>query len=85
MIYSMTFQNYFLIKKEYKTRDVKEILSNKLDLTEEFLLYPTVSYANKDNYLESFTDKDFVKENTYPNKNDDGFVYNLTNNHDRKN
>lgn len=39
----------------------------------EFLLYPTVSYANKDNYLDSFSDKEFVKENTYPSKNDDGF------------
>lgn len=38
----------------------------------EFLLYPTVSYALKDNYLESFQDdyKDFVKENSLPNKKD---------------
>lgn len=39
----------------------------------EFLLYPTVSYANKDNYLDSFSDKKFVKENTYPNKENDKF------------
>ena len=34
----------------------------------EFLLYPTVSYANKDDYLDSFkeSEKDFVKENTLP-------------------
>ena len=28
----------------------------------EFLLYPTVSYANKDNYLESFSDKEFAEK-----------------------
>ena len=39
----------------------------------EFLLYPTVSYAIKDNYLNSFSDIEFVKNNTYPNKNDVGF------------
>lgn len=41
----------------------------------EFLLYPTVSYANKDDYLDSFKPsmKDFVKENTLPNA--DGKVY----------
>ena len=39
----------------------------------EFLLYPTVSYANNDNYLESFSDKDFAKENTFPNKVEDKF------------
>lgn len=39
----------------------------------EFLLYPTVSYANKDNYLDSFSDKKFAKENTYPNKENDKF------------
>ena len=35
----------------------------------EFLLYPTVSYANKDDYLDSFkeSEKDFVKEYTFPN------------------
>ena len=33
----------------------------------EFLLYPTVSYALKDDYLDSFQEdyKDFVKENTF--------------------
>lgn len=38
----------------------------------EFLLYPTVSYANKDNYLESFQNKhqSFVKENVLPKKED---------------
>ena len=39
----------------------------------EFLLYPTVSYASKDNYLDSFSDKKFAKENIYPNKEDDKF------------
>lgn len=34
----------------------------------EFLLYPTVSYANKDDYLDSFKPglHDFVNENTLP-------------------
>lgn len=38
----------------------------------DFLLYPTVSYALKDDYLDSFQEdyKDFVKNNTYPNKKD---------------
>ena len=41
----------------------------------EFLLYPTVSYALKDNYLNSFQEdcKDFVKEYSLPNKKDDKF------------
>ena len=41
----------------------------------EFLLFPTVSYALKDNYLDSFHDdyKDFVKENALPNKIDSKF------------
>lgn len=41
----------------------------------EFLLYPTVSYALKDNYLDSFQDdyKDFVKENALPNSKDSKF------------
>lgn len=36
----------------------------------EFLLYPTVSYASKDNFLESFQGKyqDFVLSNTLPKK-----------------
>lgn len=35
----------------------------------EFLLYPTISYANKDNILDSFQDeyKNFVKDNLLPN------------------
>lgn len=38
----------------------------------DFLLYPTVSYALKDDYLDSFQEdyKDFLKNNTYPNKKD---------------
>ena len=32
----------------------------------EFLLYPTVSYANKDDVLDSFQDKSFVKDNLLP-------------------
>ena len=39
----------------------------------EFLLYPTVSYAQKDNYLDSFQDKEFAEENTYPRKKEDAF------------
>jgi hypothetical protein len=34
----------------------------------EFLLYPTTSYALKDNYLDSFTNKDFAKNNVLPKK-----------------
>lgn len=38
----------------------------------DFLLYPTISYALKDDYLDNFQEdyKDFVKNNTYPNKKD---------------
>lgn len=32
----------------------------------EFLLYPTVSYANKDDVLDSFQDKEFVKNHLLP-------------------
>ena len=40
---------------------------------ENFLLYPTVSYANKDNYLDGFQPKyqSFVKENSLPAKDGD--------------
>lgn len=39
----------------------------------EFLLYPTVNYALKDNYLESFQNKhkSFVEENALPKKEGD--------------
>lgn len=42
---------------------------------DEFLLFPTVSYALKDNYLDSFQEdyKDFVRENALPNKKDSKF------------
>ncbi len=46
------------------------ILIRKTGTTlKKFLLYPTVSYANKDDYLDSFkeSEKEFVKENTLPN------------------
>ena len=36
----------------------------------EFLLYPTVSYAIKDDVLDSFEDKEFVKNNLLPNGDD---------------
>ena len=36
----------------------------------EFLLYPTTSYALKDDYLDSFTNKDFAKANALPKKED---------------
>ena len=41
----------------------------------EFLLFPTVSYALKDDYLESFQEdyKDFVKHNSFPNKKESKF------------
>ena len=39
----------------------------------EFLLYPTVSYTLKDDYLDSFQEKyqDFVLSNSLPDKKDD--------------
>ena len=49
---------------------MQSILIRKTATTlKEFLLYPTVSYANKDDYLDSFKPsmKDFVRENTLPN------------------
>lgn len=49
------------------------ILIRKYDTTlNEFLLYPTVSYANKDNVLDSFQDKEFAKNNLLP-VGDDGY------------
>ena len=36
----------------------------------EFLLYPTISYAKKDDILDSFTDKEFAKNNLLPKGND---------------
>ena len=54
----------------------QSILIRKYGTTvNEFLLYPTVSYALKDNYLDSFQDdyKEFVKEYSLPNKNDSKF------------
>ncbi len=43
------------------------ILIRKYGTTlKEFLLYPTVSYALKDNVLESFSDEEFVKDNLLP-------------------
>lgn len=41
----------------------------------EFLLYPTVSYALKEDYLDSFQEdyKDFVKDNSLPNKKNSKF------------
>ena len=45
------------------------ILIRKYDTTlNEFLLYPTISYANKDDVLDSFQDdcKSFIKDNLLP-------------------
>ena len=43
------------------------ILIRKYDTTlKEFLLYPTVSYALKDDVLDSFQDKEFAKKNLLP-------------------
>ena len=48
---------------------------------DEFLLFPTVSYALKDNYLDSFQEdyKDFVRENALPNKKDSKFEVKIYN------
>lgn len=49
---------------------MQTILIRKTGTTlKEFLLYPTVSYANKEDYPDSFKPsmQDFVKENTFPN------------------
>lgn len=54
----------------------QSILIRKYGTTlDEFLLYPTVSYANKDNYLDSFKKEeyDFVNKNILPNS--DGKKY----------
>lgn len=45
------------------------ILIRKINTTQkEFLLYPTISYANKDDVLDSFQEeyKDFVRDNLLP-------------------
>lgn len=52
------------------------ILIRKTGTTlKDFLLYPTVSYANQDDYLDSFkeSEKEFVKENTLPNADDKAY------------
>lgn len=54
----------------------QSILIRKTSTTlNEFLLYPTVSYANKDDYLDSFkeSERDFVKEFTLPVSDDEGY------------
>ena len=46
------------------------ILIRKINtIQKEFLLYPTISYANKEDILDSFQEeyKDFVKDNLLPN------------------
>lgn len=46
------------------------ILIRKINTTQkEFLLYPTISYANKEDILDSFQEdyKDFVNDNLLPN------------------
>ena len=49
------------------------ILIRKYGTTlKEYLLYPTVSYANKDDILDSFQDKDFAKNNLLPS-GDEGY------------
>lgn len=49
------------------------LIRNYKTNVKKFLLYPTVSYALKDDYLDSFQDKyiDFVKDNTLPEKKGD--------------
>jgi hypothetical protein len=46
------------------------LIRNYVTKLPNFILYPTVSYALKDNYLESFQPKynDFVEENVLPEK-----------------
>lgn len=39
---------------------------------DEFLLYPTITYAKKSEFLDSFQDKEFVINNLLPN-GDDGY------------
>lgn len=49
------------------------ILIRKINTTQkEFLLYPTISYANKEDVVDSFQEeyKDFVKDNLLPNGED---------------
>jgi restriction system protein len=48
------------------------IIRNYKTNVNEFLLYPTVSYALKDDYLDSFQENyhDFVENNALPEKND---------------
>lgn len=53
------------------------ILIRKINTTQkEFLLYPTISYANKEDILDSFQEeyKDFVKDNLLPNGEDRTYV-----------
>jgi len=55
------------------------ILLRKTSTTQkEFLLYPTVSYAKKDNVLDLFKGKyqDFVKNNLLPNEEDGKYEVN---------
>lgn len=49
------------------------LIRNYKTNVKEFLLYPTVSYALKDDYLDSFQGEyhKFVEENSLPNKNED--------------
>jgi len=49
------------------------LIRNYKTNVKEFLLYPTVSYALKDGYLDSFQGKyhSFVNENSLPDKKDD--------------
>jgi hypothetical protein len=44
------------------------LIRKNITNAKEFLLYPTISYANNDDYLNSFKSSmlDFVKENTLP-------------------
>ena len=58
-------------------KGMQSILIRKTGTTlKEFLLYPTVSYTNNDNYLDSFKSsmKDFVKKNSLPNSEGKSFM-----------
>ena len=52
--------------QEKQTILIRTYITNR----KEFLLYPTVNYSSKDNYLDNFKDKyrSFVEKNTLPKK-----------------
>jgi len=51
------------------------LIRNYKTTVEDFLLFPTVSYLNNENFLESFQDQyqSFVKENSQPKREENEF------------